>query len=113
MAASARDCSASSLSRRITAANRRSSAAPSNSGSIPCRPTSAAISSAAGTGPPAAAAAQAGTAADVARPSRREALTRLGTMAGVLGAAAVGARVAEDTGGAAARSLIATLGLGE
>jgi uncharacterized protein (DUF362 family) len=37
--------------------------------------------------------------ADVARPSRREALVRLGTMAGVLGAAGVGARIAWDRGG--------------
>jgi uncharacterized protein (DUF362 family) len=36
---------------------------------------------------------------DVASPSRREALVRLGTMAGVLGAAAAGARVAWDRGG--------------
>ena len=39
------------------------------------------------------------TPADVARPSRREALTRVGTMAGVLGAAAIGARLAWDHGG--------------
>jgi len=37
--------------------------------------------------------------ADVTRPSRRDALVRLGTMAGVLGAAAVGARFAWDKGG--------------
>jgi uncharacterized protein (DUF362 family) len=37
--------------------------------------------------------------ADVARPSRREALARVGTMAGVLGAAAIGARLAWDHGG--------------
>jgi uncharacterized protein (DUF362 family) len=36
---------------------------------------------------------------DVARPTRREAIVRLGTMAGVLGAAAVGARLAWDKGG--------------
>ena len=40
-----------------------------------------------------------GTPLDVARPSRREALTRLGTMAGVLGAAAVVGRAAWDKGG--------------
>ncbi|HEX4446693.1 MAG TPA: DUF362 domain-containing protein [Polyangiaceae bacterium] len=40
-----------------------------------------------------------GTPADVARPSRREMLVRAGSMAGVLGAAAVGARVAWDRGG--------------
>jgi uncharacterized protein (DUF362 family) len=39
------------------------------------------------------------TPADVARPSRREALTRVGTMAGVLGAAAIGGRFAWDRGG--------------
>jgi uncharacterized protein (DUF362 family) len=39
------------------------------------------------------------TPADVARPSRREALVRAGTMAGALGAAAVGARLAWDRGG--------------
>jgi hypothetical protein len=36
---------------------------------------------------------------DVARPSRREALLRLGTMVGVAGAAAAGARLAWDHGG--------------
>ena len=36
---------------------------------------------------------------DVARPGRRAALVRLGSMAGVLGAAAVGARVVWDKGG--------------
>jgi uncharacterized protein (DUF362 family) len=39
------------------------------------------------------------TPADVERPSRREMLTRVGSMAGVLGAAAVGGRVAWDRGG--------------
>ncbi len=54
-----------------------------------------------GPGSPTAAVAPAGagTVADVARPSRREALVRLGTMAGVLGAGAAGARVAWDKGG--------------
>ena len=42
---------------------------------------------------------QPATPADVARPSRREALVRVGTMVGVLGAAAVGARLAWDRGG--------------
>jgi len=37
--------------------------------------------------------------ADVSRPSRREALVRVGSFAGVLGAAAVGARVVWDKGG--------------
>jgi uncharacterized protein (DUF362 family) len=41
----------------------------------------------------------AGTAVDVARPSRREALVRLGATAGVLGAAVAGARLARDAGG--------------
>ena len=36
---------------------------------------------------------------DVAPPTRREALVRLGTMAGVLGAAAAGARLVRDKGG--------------
>jgi uncharacterized protein (DUF362 family) len=36
---------------------------------------------------------------DVSRPSRREALVRVGSFAGVLGAAAVGARVVWDKGG--------------
>jgi uncharacterized protein (DUF362 family) len=36
---------------------------------------------------------------DVSRPSRREALVRVGTFTGVLGAAALGARVAWDKGG--------------
>ncbi|HXN30685.1 MAG TPA: DUF362 domain-containing protein [Polyangiaceae bacterium] len=36
---------------------------------------------------------------DIAPPTRREALVRLGSMAGVLGAAAVGARAAWDKGG--------------
>jgi uncharacterized protein (DUF362 family) len=39
------------------------------------------------------------TAADVERPSRREAIVRLGSMAGVLGVAAAAARVAWDKGG--------------
>lgn len=38
-------------------------------------------------------------AADVARPSRREALVRLGTMTGVLGSSIVGGRLAWDKGG--------------
>jgi uncharacterized protein (DUF362 family) len=40
-----------------------------------------------------------GTPADVARPSRREMLTRAGSMAGVLGAAAIGGRLVWDHGG--------------
>jgi hypothetical protein len=36
---------------------------------------------------------------DVARPTRRQALARLGAMAGVLGGTAVGARIAWDQGG--------------
>jgi uncharacterized protein (DUF362 family) len=40
-----------------------------------------------------------GGGADVSPPSRREALVRLGTMAGVLGVAAAGARIAWDKGG--------------
>ncbi len=39
------------------------------------------------------------TPADVERPSRREVLTRVGAMAGVLGAAAIGARLSWDHGG--------------
>ncbi len=41
----------------------------------------------------------AGTAADVARPSRREVLTRLGATAGVFGTVAAGAMLARDAGG--------------
>jgi uncharacterized protein (DUF362 family) len=40
-----------------------------------------------------------GSIEDVAPPTRREVMVRLGTMAGVLGAAAAGARVAWDKGG--------------
>jgi uncharacterized protein (DUF362 family) len=40
-----------------------------------------------------------GTPADVARPSRREALVRMGVTAGVLGAAAAGVRLTRDGGG--------------
>jgi uncharacterized protein (DUF362 family) len=51
----------------------------------------------AGATPPAAAAV--GTAADVSRPTRREVLVRAGSMAGVLCAAAAGARMLWDKGG--------------
>jgi uncharacterized protein (DUF362 family) len=42
---------------------------------------------------------QPATLADVARPTRREALVRVGSMVGVLGAAAIGSRLSWDRGG--------------